>query len=147
MAATRNKAHKTGEASRLRRLRDNLGLTQREFAVEIHVAHGAVAAWESGKQSMPGPVLKLLELYEEELGIGDDVDGLSTLKTSFASRNFALSRAAGGAVARATAMAFERLLANDEHRNAITRRAHVAIARRMVETLGELKGAAMKLGQ
>jgi predicted unusual protein kinase regulating ubiquinone biosynthesis (AarF/ABC1/UbiB family)/DNA-binding XRE family transcriptional regulator len=147
MAATRNKTQRPGEASRLRRLRDMLGLTQREFAVEIKVAHGAIAAWEGGKQSMPGPVLKLLELYEEELGIGDDPDGLSRIKTSFASRNFALARTASSAVARATAMAFERLLANDEHRNAITRRAHVAIARHLVDTLGELKGAAMKLGQ
>jgi predicted unusual protein kinase regulating ubiquinone biosynthesis (AarF/ABC1/UbiB family)/DNA-binding XRE family transcriptional regulator len=147
MPVTRTKAQKSSEASRLRRLRDILGLTQREFAVEIKVAHGAIATWESGKQAMPGPVLKLLELYEEELGIGDAADGLSHLKTSFASRNFALSGAAGSAVVRATAMAFERMLANDERRNAITRRAHLAIGRRLVETLGELKGAAMKLGQ
>src|SRR5687767_1266271 len=96
----------TTDASRLRRLRDLMGLTQREFALEIRVAHGAIASWESGKQALPGPVLKLLELYEEELGIGDEFDGLTHINTSTLSRSLALSGAAGGAVARATAMAF-----------------------------------------
>jgi len=147
MAGKRNKAQKSGEASRLRRLRDMLGLTQREFATEIKVAHGAIAAWEGGKQSMPGPVLKLLELYEEELGLGERDDGVARIKTSMLARNAALSRTAAMASARLMGAWLERMLASDENRNAITARTHTAIARGIVDTLGDLKGLAMKVGQ
>src|SRR5688572_19520082 len=72
---SRPKPDRRREAVRLRRLRDTLGLTQRELAVEFKVAHGAIAAWETGTRTLPGPVVKLLELYEEELSLGGD-DGL-----------------------------------------------------------------------
>lgn len=51
-------------ASRLSSLRQKMGLTQREFAKEFGVTAGAVAHWESGKRSIPGPVIKLIEIYE-----------------------------------------------------------------------------------
>ena len=135
------------EGLRLRRLRDLLGLTQRELALEMRVAHGAIATWESGKQSPPGPVLKLLELYEEELGVAAELPSAERLRTSSFARNLALTRAAANGFARAAAMALERILASDGERNAITARAHAAIARNLVVTLGDLKGAAMKVGQ
>src|SRR5689334_1893906 len=53
---------------RLRKLRDLLGFTQREMAGELAVTHGAIAGWESGKNPMPGPVQKLVSMYEAELG-------------------------------------------------------------------------------
>jgi predicted unusual protein kinase regulating ubiquinone biosynthesis (AarF/ABC1/UbiB family)/DNA-binding transcriptional regulator YiaG len=144
---SRPKRQRQHEASRLRRLRTTLGLTQRELAEEFHVAHGAISGWESGKQTLPGPILKLLELYEEELGIGANDNALVRLKTSMLARNVALSSAATAAILQCTAMWLQGMLSSDERRNAITARAHSAIARNIVATLGELKGVAMKLGQ
>ena len=143
---SRAKSDRKSEAARLRRLRDTLGLTQRELAVEFKVAHGAIAGWETGKRPLPGPVLKLLELYEEELSIAPS-DGLTRLKTSTAARTFALSKAAGGVMVRVVASTLERMLADDAQAGAITRRTQVAVARNMVAALGELKGVAMKVGQ
>jgi len=50
--------------SRVKRLRNALGLSQREFAKELRVSASAVAHWESGEREISGPVSKLLELYE-----------------------------------------------------------------------------------
>src|SRR5690349_20657108 len=58
------------EAERLRGLRAAMGVSQRELADEFHVAAGAIAQWESGARTVPGPVLRLLELYESELEPG-----------------------------------------------------------------------------
>jgi DNA-binding transcriptional regulator YiaG len=52
------------EAHRLKRLRTTLELTQTELAKEFRVAQGAVAQWENGVRTIPGPVLKLIEAYE-----------------------------------------------------------------------------------
>ena len=145
-ARSRAKSDRKSEAARLRRLRATLGLTQRELAVEFKVAHGAIAAWESGTRTLPGPAVRLLELYEEELSLGPD-DGLAKLKTTTAARTFALSKAAGGVMVRMAAATLERMLADDAHAGAITRRTQVAVARNVVEALGALKGVAMKVGQ
>ncbi len=56
------------EADRLRELRASMGVSQRELAEEFNVAAGAIAQWESGARTVPGPVLRLIELYESELG-------------------------------------------------------------------------------
>jgi predicted unusual protein kinase regulating ubiquinone biosynthesis (AarF/ABC1/UbiB family)/DNA-binding transcriptional regulator YiaG len=147
MPRARNTRPNPGEGARLKRLRSVLGLSQRELAAEFRVTHGAVAAWESGKQAPPGPVVKLLDLYEEEIGIGADDGGIVRLKTSMLSRGAALSRAAATAFTQSMAAWLERMLAADEHRNAISERAHAAIARNLVATLGDLKGLALKVGQ
>jgi transcriptional regulator with XRE-family HTH domain len=143
---SRSKQDRKTEARRLRRLRDALGLTQRELAAEFKVAHGAIAAWESGKRTLPGPVVKLLELYEEELSLGDD-GGLAKLKTTPLARSFVLTKAAGSVLGRMAAATFGRMVAGDARAGAIARRTQVAVAHNMVEALGELKGVAMKVGQ
>ena len=56
-------------AARLRQIRECLGLSQREMAAELSVAHGAVGLWESGARPVPGPVRRLIALYEDELGL------------------------------------------------------------------------------
>src|SRR5690349_17296049 len=57
------------EAERLRRLREHAGFSQRELADEFHVTSGAIAQWENQARTIPGPVLKLLSLYEREFGL------------------------------------------------------------------------------
>ncbi|HET9956691.1 MAG TPA: AarF/UbiB family protein [Polyangiaceae bacterium] len=140
-------AQRKAEAARLRELRGVLGLTQRELATEFNVAHGAIAAWENGNRTLPGPVLKLMSLYEEELGLAPRAATLERLRTSRWARQAALSRTAGGILARVGATALERMLADDVHANAITARAHTAVARSLVDALGNLKGVALKFGQ
>lgn len=42
-------------------------MSQRELAIEFQVTGPAISQWESGLNSVPGPVLRLMELYEREL--------------------------------------------------------------------------------
>ena len=52
------------DSKRLKVLRIQLGLSQRELAMEFYVSSGTVSLWEAGERPIPGPVLKLLEIYE-----------------------------------------------------------------------------------
>jgi len=54
-------------AERLVLLRQTLGLSQRELAKEFQVSPGAIALWETGTRAVPGPVLRLMDLYEKSL--------------------------------------------------------------------------------
>jgi transcriptional regulator with XRE-family HTH domain len=49
---------------RLRALRSGLGWSQRQMAREFRVTPAAVSQWESGHRKVPGPVRRLVELYE-----------------------------------------------------------------------------------
>jgi transcriptional regulator with XRE-family HTH domain len=49
---------------KLKRLRLALDMSQRALAKEFRVAPGAIAQWETGDRTIPGPVLKLIEIYE-----------------------------------------------------------------------------------
>lgn len=131
---------------RLRKLRDLLGFTQREMAGELAVTHGAIAGWESGKNPMPGPVQKLVSMYEAELGISDG-EGDAALPASLVSRNLALTQLATNSFAKVAAATLERMLADEADASVISARMHASIARHLVLTLSELKGVAMKLGQ
>lgn len=61
------KASGKKDADRIVALRRNLGMTQRKLAAEFYVSPGAIAHWESGLNPIPGPVLKLIELYEKKV--------------------------------------------------------------------------------
>jgi predicted unusual protein kinase regulating ubiquinone biosynthesis (AarF/ABC1/UbiB family) len=122
------------------------------MAVELDVAHGAIGLWESGARPVPGPVLRLLSLYEQDLGLQPvpterGSSPLDTLSVSRMSRSAKLSRTAAGVAARATVLAFQRMFVDRERARVLTAGAHAAIAARVAEALGELKGLAMKLGQ
>ena len=55
---------KQKEAERLVKMRESLGLTQVELAAEFNVTRQALGLWERGERTIPGPVLKLIEIYE-----------------------------------------------------------------------------------
>ena len=55
------------DAKRLKALRIELGLSQRELAKEFYVSPGAIAHWENGNRPISGPVLKLIEIYEKKV--------------------------------------------------------------------------------
>jgi DNA-binding transcriptional regulator YiaG len=65
-----SKSGKQKEVDRLVQLREALGFTQRDLAVEFMVTHGAVGLWERGERTIPGPVLKLIGIYEERIKEG-----------------------------------------------------------------------------
>jgi len=52
---------------RLRRLRETLGVSQQEMAKFLQVSPGAIALWENAQRTIPGPVMLLIALFEEEL--------------------------------------------------------------------------------
>ena len=54
------------DAKRLVGLREKMGMTQRELAIEWNVSAGAVALWEKNERPISGPVLKLIEIYEKK---------------------------------------------------------------------------------
>ena len=120
--------------------------------MELDVTHGAIGLWESGARPMPGPVLRLLSLYEQDLGLPTapserGSSRLDRLSVSRMSRSAKLSRTAAGVAARATVLALQRMFVDRERARVLTAGAHAAIAGRVAEALGEMKGLAMKLGQ
>ncbi len=61
-----NKSSKQAEAARLKSLRESLGFNQREMAKEFMVSQGSITLWENGERTIPGAVLKLIEIYEKK---------------------------------------------------------------------------------
>jgi DNA-binding transcriptional regulator YiaG len=69
MKTPRNKPARRGtknDIKRLKRLREILAMSQRDLASEWYCSVGAVTHWETGIRPIPGPVLKLLEIYEDK---------------------------------------------------------------------------------
>jgi len=60
------KSSKLAEAMRLKNLREAMGLSQREMAKEFLVSQGSITLWENGERTVPGSVLKLIEIYEKK---------------------------------------------------------------------------------
>ena len=56
------------EGTRLKNLRKQMDMTVRELAQEFQVAYSSISQWENGEHSIPGPVLKLIEIYEQRIG-------------------------------------------------------------------------------
>ena len=56
---------KKKEGLRLRKLRGDMGMSVREFAKEFRVSIGAISQWENGERKIPGPMTKLVEIYEQ----------------------------------------------------------------------------------
>jgi DNA-binding transcriptional regulator YiaG len=44
-----------------------MGMTVRELGKEFNVGYSSISQWENGAYSIPGPVLKLIEIYEQKL--------------------------------------------------------------------------------
>ncbi len=139
------------EGARLIRVRETLGLSQREMADELGVTHGAIGQWESRARPVPGPVRKLLALFEEQLGLDGDRrepgHPPQAVPTSWAARTLRISGTAARLAGEVAVAAVSRALADEAEATAITRRTQTAIARKVVAQVGAMKGFAMKLGQ
>ena len=44
-----------------------MGMTVRELGKEFMVGYSSISQWENGDHSVPGSVLRLIEIYEEKL--------------------------------------------------------------------------------
>ncbi len=62
-----SKSDRSDESRRLKKLRENLGYTVRELATEFKINAGSITHWEKGTHTIPGSVLKLMEIYEQKL--------------------------------------------------------------------------------
>ena len=148
MARFRGPESRLAEGERLTRLREALGLSQRELALEFQVAPAAVALWERGQRTLPGPALRLLRLYESAVGLEpEDPAPPGWLDTSPLSRGLELTVSALELSAHWAWLGLRGMLAADGERDAIQARVQQAAARRLVQRLGKMKGLSMKLAQ
>ncbi len=138
MPRHRDLSARATEGDRLVKLRERLGLSQRELATEFNVTSGAVAQWETHARTVPGPILRLLELYEREAG-------LAARKAASGPPTGWLRRNSAGGLAAVAWLGMRPLLRADE--DSVAARTRLALARSCVRLLGDLKGLGMKVGQ
>ena len=134
---------------RLRDLRRLMGWSQRKLAKELRVTPGAVSQWESGSREIPGPVRRLVEVYEQNLGIIEPpaAPGLKKINGSWSDRTLRTSATTAQIVSRLAGSSLRSLLVANARAAEIKAATQVAIAQQLVELLGDLKGLLMKLGQ
>jgi transcriptional regulator with XRE-family HTH domain len=140
MPRTRYGGSRSEEARRLRHIRDELGLTQRELATQFGVAASAVAQWETGTHTVPGPVLRLVELYEIELGLGPE-------QPTSAPRSDSLQSARALRTSAVAALWVAFFGTRDEQVAHPLRHVRQAALRRYCQLVGDLKGLPLKLAQ
>lgn len=134
------------DGERLRRLREHLGLSQREMAAEFMVTSGAVALWEGGSREMPGPALRLLELYERESGMHRDDEGDAPSYGDQPITTTWLGRTLPSAAASLYLIVLRQFRVTED-KNPIAHRVRLAATRRFIRNAAELRGLAAKLVQ
>lgn len=140
--------NKINDSKRLTRLRELLGYSQRDLADEFQVSHAAVGLWESGKRAVPGPVQKLMDLYEKQLGVeASQQEVIETIQSSWLSRSLRLSHLGTEMTAKLFLHAFFKIFQSGDTENSIRAKTYQALGGRMVDTLGKMKGLPLKLGQ
>ena len=134
---------------RLRDLRRLTGWSQRKLAKELRVTPGAVSQWESGRRAIPGPVKRVIEIYEERLGMIDPPadPGLEKINGSWVSRALRSTTTAARVASRLAGSSLRSLVVSNARANEIKRATEIAMARELADSLGELKGLLMKVGQ
>lgn len=130
-------------AVRLRNVRETLGLSQREFAQELGVAPSALAQWETEKRAPPGPIVRLLSLYEEQLRIGP----LNEARPSRPPRAIGTWATRTASTAYAGALWAVLRKTSDSSASSFERNVRNVAIDHYVRVLGDLKGLGLKLGQ
>jgi len=134
---------------RLRDLRRLMGWSQRRLAKELRVTPGAVSQWESRQRAIPGPVQRLAEIYEQNLGMLDPPTdpGLKKINSSWVARTARASTTTARIVGRLAGSSLQSLITANARATEIEAATQVAIAGDLVQAVGEMKGVALKLGQ
>lgn len=135
---------------RLKRAREFLGLSQREFAKELGVTNGAIGLWEADKRVVPGPVVRLLEIYESEMGFAPDSPNkanaeLESILKNRISRNLRYLRISSSSLSKFFSNYIVNLLS--EEKSPAKKLALLAFANQISAELGKMKGLPMKIGQ
>lgn len=138
-------------AERIKRLRRHLNLTQRELAEEFHVTHGAVGLWENGEREVQGPGLRLLEVFEEELGLqvprNSGLQEIDEIIVSRFSRNLNLTKLASKAFSVWASHLVRSQFTAEKDLSGLKKKSYVNLAKEVIDTFSEMKGLPMKLGQ
>lgn len=129
-----------------------MALSQRELADLLGVVHGAVGLWEAGKRKVPGPVIKLMEIYEAQLGLSPPPEPatehpLEKLQSSWMARGLKLTTTGAFIAGQLALLGIRHIAWGDQSVPEVQAKAYTAIARRLVDTLGSMKGLPQKLGQ
>ena len=53
--------------NKIRRLRENAGLTRRGLCERLSIPYRTLQEWETGRRTPPGYVIKLLNIYIKEI--------------------------------------------------------------------------------
>lgn len=137
-------------ALRLKRVREFLGLSQREFAKQLGVTNGAIGLWEAEKRVVPGPVIRLIEIYEAEMGIVNELiedknSELEQILITRISRNLQYLKISSVALQQwfwSAIKSYLRLQKSPAKKTAL-----LALANQITGELGNMKGLPMKIGQ
>jgi len=132
------------ERDRLLRLREHMALSQRELAAEFQVSHGAIAQWENGEREIPGPVLRLLAIYEDDLGL-TQMESLPP--TSYWQRTGQYSRLAGGVGVDLLKHVLTRAVVSDRQASLLRQKTGTQIAVKIAKELASMKGLGTKAFQ
>ena len=116
------------------------------MASEFRVTHGAISQWEAGHKAVPGPVLRLIEIYEDNLGMVAPATEATTGRT-WASRTLQTSIAGGKIALRLASTSLASLVASNERAAQLKSATDKRIGADLAQTLGDMKGLAAKLGQ
>lgn len=137
----------------LKKIRLALKLSQRELAKEFKVSGAAIAQWETGARTIPGPILKLMEIYSEYLGAeleSSDVVFMRNLSTSWTKRiTTALSgpKIIDPKLHEGLQNSIYEFLKNNLSNNEVGRRIQLNLLERVVAAVGTSKGLPMKAVQ
>ena len=139
------------DSRRLNQIRETLGFTQRQMADELKVTSGAIALWESGRRSIPGPVIRLIELYEYEFGIQHEIvpDGEAKFFIEIPDKNRKIRGLKLGSSLILTWISYSlnAVFSTIEKKNSLQKQAYISIAEKLFKELDQMKGLPMKLGQ
>jgi len=126
-----------------------MGWSQRKLAKELRVTPGAVSQWESRQRAIPGPVQRLIEIYERELGMVEPPlhSPIPKLNGSWAHRTLRTSTTTAKIVTRLAGSSLTSLVVSNARATEIKRATQVAIGKELASSLGDMKGLLMKFGQ
>lgn len=133
---------------RLRQVRETLGLNQREMAAELKVTNGAIALWESSRRPIPGPVLRLIELFEEELGLSPPaLENHTHIALASKQRGLRHLKLGSGIFVDWLAYTLESVFAATAEKSDLKNRAYFSITKKILIEADQMKGLPMKIGQ
>ncbi|MDA8793399.1 AarF/UbiB family protein [Bacteriovoracaceae bacterium] len=130
---------------RLKNIRQIMGVSQSKLANEFDVSPAAISYWEKGERPIPGPVRKLIQIYEEGYGVGENQ--FTKLNQSWLGRTFSTTKTLSSLAVTMAKNNTKSIMMTRDKAIHLKELSDQAMAIKFVESLGEMKGLVMKLGQ